>query len=283
MLSRRDFAGAALAATAVPGSLLVGSAALAQAPAAESTLERIKRTKVIRAAALPGELPYFLKNLNTGEWSGMAVEMCKDIAKVFDAKIDWLESTYGNSVLDLQAGKIDLAFALNPTPQRALAIDFSHPVFMHGFGMVARKGFTAKTWSDINKPEVRVVCDIGSVHETSARRFAPKSQITAYKTRDECVLAVQSGRADVVIMAVVIGLTAVAKNPNLGQFVMLTNPTVQLPNCMGIRKEADKGWRDFLDSWVDFNRGVGQIREWMYAGLALNGVDPDTIPPEVAF
>jgi polar amino acid transport system substrate-binding protein len=154
---------------------------------------------------------------------------------------------------------------------------------MHGFGMVGRKGFTAKTWSDINKPEVRVTCDIGSVHETSARRFASKAQITAYKTRDECVLAVQSGRADCVIMAVVIGLTAVAKNPNLGTFTMLSEPTVQLPNCMGLRKEANKDWRDFLDSWVDFNRGVGQIREWMYAGLELNGVKPETIPPDVAF
>ncbi|MBI3514472.1 MAG: transporter substrate-binding domain-containing protein [Proteobacteria bacterium] len=283
MLSRRDLAGAALAGAAVSSSMLVGSAAFAQTPASESTLERIKRTKVLRAAALPGELPYFLKNLQTGEWSGMCIEMCKDIAKVFDAKIEWLESTYGNSVLDLQAGKIDLAFSLNPTPARALAIDFSHPVFMHGFGMVGRKGFTAKTWSDINKPDIRVTCDIGSVHETSARRFAPKSQITAYKTRDECVLAVQSGRADCVIMAVVIGLTAVAKNPNLGTFTMLSGPTVQLPNCLGLRKEPNKDWRDFLDSWVDFNRGVGQIREWMFAGLALNGVNPDTIPSDVAF
>jgi polar amino acid transport system substrate-binding protein len=283
MLSRRNFAGAALAAASVPVSSLIAAPALAQASTDESTMDRIKRTKVLRAAALPGELPYFKKDLTSGEWSGAAVEFCKDIAKIMDVKVEWLESTYGNSVLDLQSNKIDLAFSLNPTPQRALVIDFTHAVFMHGFGMVSRQGFTAKTWADINKPEVRVTCDLGSVHETSARRFAPKAQITAYKTRDECVLAVQSGRADCVIMAVVIGLTAVAKNPNLGQFIMLTGPRVQLPTCMGIRKEPDKRWRDFLDAWVDFNRGVGQIREWMYAGLALNGVNPDTIPADVEF
>jgi polar amino acid transport system substrate-binding protein len=238
---------------------------------------------VLRAAALPGELPYFKKDLASGEWSGAAADMCRDIAKIMEAKVEWLESTYGNSVLDLQSNKIDLAFSLNPTPQRALVIDFTHPILMHGFGMVTRKGFTAKTWSDINKPEVRVVCDLGSVHETSARRFAPKSQITAYKTRDECVLAVQSGRADCVIMAVLIGVTAVAKNPSLGEFVMLTGPKVQLPTCMGIRKEPDKRWRDFLDAWVDFNRGVGQLREWIFAGLALNDVKPEMIPSDVEF
>jgi polar amino acid transport system substrate-binding protein len=283
MLSRRDLAAAALAGAALPATSLVSAPALAQASASESTFERIQRTKVVRAAALPGELPYFNKDLVSGEWSGMAVEMCKDIAKVFDAKIEWLESTYGNSVLDLQANKIDLAFALNPTPQRALVIDFSRPVFMHGFGMVVKKGFSPKSWADVNKPEVRIAVDLGSVHETSARRFASKSTITAYKTRDECILALQSGRVDAVVLAVILGLTALAKNPNLGTYVVLANPTVQLPNCLGVRKETDKRWRDFLDNWADFNRGVGQVRDWMYAGLKLNGVDPDTIPPEVTF
>ena len=283
MFSRRQFSGAALAGAVVPASAVLAAPALAQAPGDEATMDRVKRTKVLRAAALPGELPYFKKDLTTGAWSGAAVDFCNDIAKIMDVKVEWLESTYGNSVLDLQSNKIDLAFSLNPTPQRALVIDFTHPVFMHGFGMVTRKGFTAKTWSEINKPEVRVVCDLGSVHETSARRFAPKSQITAFKTRDECVLAVQSGRADCVIMAVMIGLTAVAKNPSLGEFVMLTGPRVQLPTCMGIRKEPDKRWRDYLDAWVDFNRGVGQIREWIVAGLALNGVKPESIPADVEF
>jgi polar amino acid transport system substrate-binding protein len=49
----------------------------------------------------------------------MCIEMAKDIAGVFDGQVEYLESTYGNSVLDLQANKIDLAFALNPTPKRA--------------------------------------------------------------------------------------------------------------------------------------------------------------------
>src|SRR5215472_1353085 len=168
--------------------VILASTARAEDQPAESTIDRIKRAKVLRIAALPGEAPYFNKDIASGTWSGMCIEMAKDIAGVFEAQVEYIESTYGNSVLDLQANKIDLAFSLNPTPKRALVIDFTHPILMHGFGMVTRKGFTAKTWSDINKPDVRVVCDLGSVHETSARRFAPKSQITAYKTRDECVL-----------------------------------------------------------------------------------------------
>ena len=277
MLSRRLFAAAAAGAPV----LMVSEAQAQPAASGNSTIDRIKSSKTLRIAALPGEAPYFNKDIATGAWSGMCIEMAKDIAKVFDAKVEYTESTYGNSVLDLQANKVDLAFALNPTPLRALVIDFTHPFYLHGFGMVGRKGFKAANWSDLNKPDVKVACDIGSAHEIAARRFAPQAQIIALKTRDECVLAVQSGRADCVILAVNLGLTAVKKNPALGEFQMLHQPRMQLPTCMGVRMEPDKRWRDFLNAWVDYNRGIQQIREWLYAGLAINGVKPEDVPADV--
>lgn len=276
MLSRRFLA---VAAATVPAVL--ASRARAQTAPSQSTIDRIKETKTLRIAALPGEAPYFNKDIATGEWTGMCIEMAKDIAGVFDGKVEYLESTYGNSVLDLQANKIDLAFSLNPTPKRALVIDFTHAFYLHGFGMVGKKGFNAANWSDIDKPSVKIAVDIGSVHELSARRFASHAEIIALKARDECILAVQSGRADCVILAVNLGLTAVKKNPALGQFQMLHHPEVKLPTCMGIRTESDKRWRDFLNAWVDFNRGTQQIREWLYGGLAINGVKPDDVPSDV--
>jgi polar amino acid transport system substrate-binding protein len=279
MLSRRVFAAGVTAAAGAP-AIVAGRARAADQPA-ESTIDRIRRTKVLRIAALPGEAPYFNKDIASGAWSGMCVEMAKDIAANLDSQVVYLESTYGNSVLDLQANKIDLAFALNPTPKRALVIDFTHPFYLHGFGMVGKKGFKATDWADLDKPEIRVAVDIGSLHEVAARRFAPKATIIALKARDDCILAVQSGRADCVILAVNLGLTAVKKNPALGEFQMLHHPRVQLPTCMGIVMEPDKRWRDFLDAWVDYNRGIQQIREWLYAGLAINGVKPEDVPADV--
>jgi polar amino acid transport system substrate-binding protein len=270
-------AGAAL----LPAAAFIGSAHAQGAN--ESTFERVQRTKVLRIAALPGELPYFQKDISTGEWSGAAIEMAKDIAKVFDAKLEYVESTYGNSVLDLQANKIDLAFALNPTPVRALSIRFTHAMIIHPFGCIARKGFDPKTWDDINKPDVRVVVDLGSLHETSARRFAPKSTITAFKTRDEAILALQAGRADVDILAAMLGITALAKNPGLGTYKILTNPVVALPSNLGVRREPDTRFVEVLDAWLDMNRGTGQIREWMIQGIEKTGAKREDIPAELSF
>ncbi len=271
-----------LALAALPVTALIGSAQ-AQTAATESTFERVNRTKTLRIAALPGELPYFAKDLASGEWKGAAIEFARDIAKVFDAKLEYIESTYAGSVLDLQSNKIDLAFALGPTPQRALVISFTRPFFIHPYGCLAKKGMDPKTWDDINNPDVRLVCDLGSLHETAARRYAPKAQITAYKTRDEATLAFQAGRADVFILAAMLGLSTIARNRALGPYHLLTGPLVALPSNFGVRREADTRFVEVVNAWIDYNRGVGQIRDWLLGGLALNGVTREDIPPEVVF
>jgi polar amino acid transport system substrate-binding protein len=276
-LGRRSLAGAAaLLSVAWFGS--------AQAQTAnESTFDRVRRTKTLRIAALPGELPYFQKDITSGEWSGACIDMSKDIAKVFDAQVAYVESTYGNSVLDLQSNKIDLAFALNPTPARALSIGFTHPMIVHPFGCVARKGFDPSTWDDLNKPEIRVVYDIGPLHETAAKRYCPKAQLTGYKTRDDCTLALQSGRADAHILAAILGLSAIGKNPSLGSYHLLNNPLVALPSCLGIQREPDTRFVDVINAWIDFNRGTGQIREWLLDGLAKFGVTREQVPTTLSF
>jgi len=276
-ISRRIAGAAALAA---PASFFIGSA---RAQGVESTIDRVTRTKVLRIAALAGEAPYFFKDIISGEWSGAAIDMAKSIASVWDAKLELVESTYGNSVLDLQTNKVDLAFALNPTPQRALSIGFTPPMITHPFGCVARKGFNPLTWDDINKPEVRVAVDLGSLNEVSARRFAPKSTIIAFKNRDDAILALQSGRADADILAALLGITALAKNPGLGTYRILANPTVALPSNMGVRREPDTRFREVVAAWLDMNRGTGQIREWMVLGMLKSGARAEDIPSELSF
>ncbi len=270
----------AIGSGAAIASSLVGPASAQTA--ADNTLDRIRSTKVLRIAVLPGELPYFNKDLATGTWSGFSIEMANDIAKLLDVKLEYTESTYGNSILDLQANKVDLGFALNPTPQRALVVDFTNLVFPHPFGAMLKKGLDAKTWADINKPEVRIAVDVGSANEAVARRFAPNATIKSMKSRDEVMLEMASGRADCVVNALVLGLTAIAKNPSLGTYKILQSPSVTVASGCAVRREADKRWRDFLSVWIDYNRGIGQMREWFVKGLALSGVKPEDVPVELS-
>ncbi|MBS0244314.1 MAG: ABC transporter substrate-binding protein, partial [Proteobacteria bacterium] len=60
------------------------SAGPAAAQSADNTLDRVRANKTLRIAVLPGELPYFSKDLATGNWSGFSIEMANDIAKLLD-------------------------------------------------------------------------------------------------------------------------------------------------------------------------------------------------------
>jgi polar amino acid transport system substrate-binding protein len=262
------------------GAIAVANSAAAQPASSgpETTFDRIRRTGVLRIAALPGEMPFFHKDLATSEWSGVAIDMAKSIASAFNAKLAYVESTYANSVLDLQSNKIDLAFALNPTPQRALAIGFTRAYYMHPFGYVARRGFAPRTWEDLNKPEIRVVSLIGSLTDVLLARYAPKAQVIGAKAGDDAILLMQAGRADCIMYALIHALSVSARAPMLEQVTLLQVPYVALPSAMGVQTEPDRRWRDFLNSWTDYNTGTRQVGAWMRQSLLAMGVKPESIP-----
>ena len=278
-MNRRDalttvaLAGAAIAAT--------GSAKADTAPG--STLERIKKSGVLRIAVIAGQDPYFHKDLTTNQWSGACIDMANDIAGKLGAKVEPLESTWGNQILDLQAEKIDLAFAVNPTPERSLVIDFSTPILVHSFTVITKKGFAKpQTWAELNKPEVKIAVDIGSTHETIARRYCPTATILGFKERNEAILAVATGRADCNISLAVLSVATLKKNPTLGELAV-PRPLLTLPTNIGIRAESDRRYKDFLSAWADYNRSLGQTREWMLKGFEAVGLGADDIPGEVQF
>ena len=257
--------------------------AAAQTNSGLSALDKIKKSGVLRVPVLIGQEPYFHKNIVTGQWSGACIDMANDIASKLGAKVEVLKSTWGNQILDLQSGKVDLAFAVNPTPERALVLDFSTPILVHAFTVITRQGFQKpKLWEDINKPDVKIAVDIGSTHELIARRYCPKATILGFETRDQAILAVATGRADCNVSLAVLAVATLQKNPGLGGFA-IPLPLLTLPTNIGIRPEADRRYKDFLSAWADYNRAMGQTREWMLDGFAAAGLNPDAIPSEVEF
>ncbi|RXT35526.1 transporter substrate-binding domain-containing protein [Bradyrhizobium betae] len=278
-MNRRD----ALTTVALAGAAMAAAGSAKADTAPTSTIDRIKKSGLLRIAVIAGQDPYFHKDLTTNQWSGACIDMANDIAGKLGAKVETLESTWGNQILDLQAEKIDLAFAVNPTPERSLVIDFSSPILVHSFTVITKKGFAKpQTWAEINKPEVKIAVDIGSTHETIARRYCPKATILGFKERNEAILAVSTGRADCNISLAVLSVATLKKNPTLGELAV-PRPLLTLPTNLGIRAEGDRRYKDFLSAWADYNRALGQTREWILKGFEAVGLGPDDIPPEIQF
>ena len=274
MISRRHLAGLIAAGTVLAGGF--NTAAHAQA-ATETTFERIRRTKKLRIGAVNAAAPYYQKDIATGQWRGFYIDLSKALATELEAELDIVETTWGNSVLDLQAGKIDIFFGLNPTPKRALVVDFSVPVFNNAFTMITRKDLKATSWAELNNPDVKIAVDVGSSHDQVVSRLCPKATITRFKTTDEASLAVQSGRADAQCIIMMLALTVLKKNPGLGQFLLPT-PVFSTTSNAGFHREADKTWRDYVNTWIDFNRGLGLVRQVIISNMELVGITEADMP-----
>lgn len=279
MTNRRRFiAGLAAAGTATTWAEL----ALAQADA-ESAWARINRTKILRTGAVAGAAPYYHKDLATGEWKGFMIDFANDLAASLKVKLEITETTWGNSVLDLQSNKIDVFFGLNPTPQRALVVDFSDPLFNNAFVLVARKDFNPKTWDELNKPEVKIAVDIGSSHDQVVTKMCPNAQIIRLEKAADATLAVQTGRADAQVLAVVLALTVLSKNPTVGHIVLPT-PTQATTTNLGFRKETDRQWLEHVNKWIAQTRASGKVKQVVLANMqSLSGVKPEQVPSEISF
>jgi polar amino acid transport system substrate-binding protein len=128
MITRRQ-----LTAGLLGGAGVVSQRGAARAQGAETVMARVQRTKIVRFGVVNGQPPYCYRDIATGEWRGFLVDITKDLASQLGAGVQPVESTWGNAVLDIQAGKVDLFFGLAPTPDRAKVVDFTKPLFQMPF------------------------------------------------------------------------------------------------------------------------------------------------------
>jgi polar amino acid transport system substrate-binding protein len=267
------------AALIFAASLIPGPGRAADAPSAWSDIMSGKKLNV---CVVPAYQPYSWKDKD-GEWQGFAVEMAKDTAKSLRVEPAFIETNFKTVVLDLQSGRCHVFYGFNATPERALAIDFAGPLYTLGFGALDRPGWTAPgdRWADLNSPDIRVCYSMGNSSEQQIKRFAPKSTQVALGSSEECALALLSGRVDRYIDGIMGSLGAKQKNARLGSIHLMT-PAYALPSYAGVRLD-DGRFQKFLQRWSEYNRGNGNMTEWLTTAMGKIGVDVSLLPPEVQF
>ena len=254
----------------------LGSADFAQAQ--ESTWDQIQSTGVIRVGCAPSE-PWYFKDPETGEWSGIGPGITALLAK--EMKLDWkcVETTWGNAVAGLQANQFDMMVALDATPQRALAIDFPNGTLLYyAVAVLARPDLEFKSWDDLNKPTVKVAVPLGTANDRAISGVLPDAHFERTKGAGEAIASFASGRAYLVGGS---SLCLAMQNRALGNMgmVLIPTPPSAATTSIGVRKETDKRWRDWLGITIDFYYHRGQTTKVYEDFLTMRGVDPATAPP----
>lgn len=257
---------------------LLGGAAQAQ-----STVDEIKSRGVLRIPGILNEVPYFNKDPRSGEWQGFVIDMASDIAKMLDVKLEVVESSWANAILDVQSGKVDMAFAVTATPMRALSVDFSAPTYFNSFIIVSAKDeLEGKTWSELNDAKYTFAVDLGSAQDLITQQYLPKANILRFKTRDEAIVAAITGKADGLVNTMLNGLVMTKKTADIGK-VMVPTPVLSTPSVIAVNYASDEVFKSFVSGWAEYNRRIGNNQTWIVKSLEPFGITLEDMPVGFGF
>ena len=245
-------------------------------------LDRIRNSGELRVPVMVGEEPGYIRDRDTGEWSGFYMEFANELAEVLGVKVTPVETTWGNLAADFQANKIDIAFGLNPNPKRGLVVDYlSVPLFTDAWAIVTKPGFEKKTWAELNDPSVRLVVQKGGTMQVVAESLTPKATISVVEDRPLGVMELQASRADAMIVAI-FDAVQIAKQIN-GQ-ITLPTPMLLNPATIGLRREeGNEGYANWLTNWVNQQRALGLAQGKLQKAFEKHGIDLSMLPPEFSF
>ncbi len=198
----RTQGGRVMASTARKMSLILGLLAIILALAVPSPAQESK--SLIKEIQQRGELrvgyatadPHSFKDSTTGQWKGIAVDIMDDWAKELGVKHVPVDTSWDAMIAGLQAGKYDVAAALNRRPARALVVTFSTP-YMNDTGTFAvnRAKVKAMTFDQLDQKGVKIAVMMGTAEDKSLSRVAKNLEILRLPDQNETRIAVQSGRA----------------------------------------------------------------------------------------
>ncbi|HSH88675.1 MAG TPA: transporter substrate-binding domain-containing protein [Ramlibacter sp.] len=259
---------AGAAAITVPG--------LARAQAA-GTLDQVKQRGSLRVGVTQAP-PWYSKDPKTGDWStGVGVSIGKAMAQALNAKFEPVEVTWGTAVAALQAGKIDIMYMIDATPERAQAVDFPQaPLLYYSMAVLARDDLKVTKWSDLDQPSVRIAVPQASSMDKFLTETVGKAAIQRFPGNSEAIAAFQAGRVDAVCLFHP-PLLAARQRLGAGKIVVPT-PAQSMPSSAAVRKD-DKAFLAFVDkSLATYYKG-GQTQKWYEEFLVGFGLDPKAAPP----
>jgi polar amino acid transport system substrate-binding protein len=272
--------------------LALGTAAClpfaARGRAADSSWDAIADRATLRIGVIAARPPYFWKE--NGQWAGFCVEMGHDLAEALGKQmgktiaIDFVETTFGTVILDIQANRIDAFFGLTYSEQRANAVHMFGPLYALPEVLLTTKAFTPTevTWTALDKPANTFSVVLGTTDEQAARRLLPHAQIRAMKGMAEAVMDVQAGYGQAMVTTVLVGLGAMKDSPGFAA-MLVPQPTVTQPSDGGTRRDGDGRLGVYLDGWAQQYRTSGRAKAVILAAMRRYGLDLDKLPPSVAF
>jgi polar amino acid transport system substrate-binding protein len=155
-----------------------GGGAVAQAK--ETAFDRVMRTNTIRCGYVLYE-PFVRKDPNSGQFSGVTVDLMDEIGKLLNLKIEWTEEVgWATTVEGLRNNRYDaMCIGFWRQSLESKHVFYTQPFSYSMVSVVARKDDHRfdQDLSRINRPDIRIAGADGDVANAIAQRDFPQAKI----------------------------------------------------------------------------------------------------------
>lgn len=201
----------------VAGMLIAGLAWSHDTRAADDLLQTIKQNKKVKVC-LTDYPPLSGRNPTTNEWTGIAVDMIKDLAQKLNVSVEYVDTGWSGLVPSLQTGKCEIsAAATYVTPERAQLVLFTDPVSIDGQAAYVASDSPYKTYADLDVAGKVIGVHAGSANEKYSKEVFKNATIKVLVTdRNQTpLLEVAAKRVDGAFVAVMATKNFLEKNKNV--------------------------------------------------------------------
>jgi polar amino acid transport system substrate-binding protein len=213
--------------------IALASMLVATPAAAQTALETIERTKVLRVAVPTDFPPYGFVGPDL-QPRGLDIDMANLIAQRMGVRVEFTPVTTANRVPYLQTRRVDLVIStLGRTPERMQVIDFTAAYSPFFIGVFGPKGLDVAAPAALSGRSIAVTR--GSVDDTALTEIAPpNTTIRRFEDNNATVAAFMARQTDLIATSVSVATTIVECNPALGaEFKFLLRES---PNFIGVTK-----------------------------------------------
>ena len=229
-----------------------------------SKLEQIVSSNELKVGYLVFP-PAITKDSANNKLGGHYIETIKEIARLNNWQLKFIETDWANFSAGLNSGRFDLSIVPTfVTVPRALSVYFTRPLFFAGNSAIVRindERFT--TIESIDREGVKVAVTQGEAGDEYAKANFNKAEIISFSGSDQSLAfqAVVSGRADVALGDAYVTSQFTSRNAKQVKDLFANIPYNLTPVSWAVKRGEDE-LLNFIDSSLESLDFQGKLLEW---------------------
>ncbi|OZH52568.1 hypothetical protein AFK68_23510 [Hydrocoleum sp. CS-953] len=238
---------------------------------AETVLEKIQKTGVLKAGVRSDAVPFSYINNQTNQLEGYSVELIKLIHQRLEEelgkkiKLDLQKISLEDRFKLIEDGKLDIVCAATTINNaREEVVDFSIPFFTTGIQLLVKKT-DAERFDPLKGARGQI--SIGLLEDTTTeeefRPIYPNANWQEVSNRAEGINQLSEGKIDAIASDGILLLGAVwQQNKNLNDFTLIPKIPFTFENYGCILPLENPDWDKFVDLTIASDRNTQLLQQW---------------------